>query len=1192
MGINSLNEIVNFNNSFKTAVNLYLSLNKIDKVLNYIPTKSSIILLDDYMNSVINNKEQSTLLIGPYGKGKSHLLLVFLAILSLERNDENTKVVEKIINDFSKVDDDTIAEKIRLLWNKKRFLPVIINDTNGDLNQSFIAALNDALKRDGLTDLAPDTYYSIAIDRIEEWKSSFKDTYKQFVKELKKDKIDIADFIAELKRYSKVALQTFIEIYPKITAGSMFNPLAVSEVLPLYKSVSEKLVEEKNYAGIYIVFDEFSKFIEGLNGRNVGNNMKLLQDMCELSNESSNAQIFITMVAHKSIKEYGKYLSSDIINAFTGIEGRIIEKFFVTSSKNNYELIRHAILKDEAKLKKLDNYKMFFGEEASSKYRTIPVFDKVFDKKDFDEIVLKGCFPLNPVATYILLNISEKVAQNERTLFTFISNDEPNSMARYVAEHTKDKEWTIGAGQIYDYFSGLFKKEISNELVHNIWLGAETALLQCQTDEEKDIIKSIALIQIVNKEEELKANKKYTSLALNTDNYENVIDELIERQIIYVKESTGVLAFKTKAGIELRNEIKKQRKLKGDNVNYSHILEEISDKHFVIPRRYNIDNYITRYFYHEYMDVEFFLSIDNADAFFDSKKICDGKVLTLYSFNKINQEEVKNHLIELNNNRLIIVLPGKKITTGKQLKEYEILDDIKNNHIFMSDNDILKKEIPILEEDLINVVRSELLQIYVDDKKCKVLYFDGKELQKYGAGEEELSVNKCCELVYSRSPKINNEIINRISISSAQTKKARLNIIAEILASGGNVDENFYAGTNQEATIFRSLFMRTGIINDSTECGLKEVLNHIEKFIDSCCDMRISFKDIILKITSEPYGMRLGVVSIYLAYELSKRHEDLVVYYADNEIQLTADVIVNICDKPDDYSLFVPREDKEREDYIKNLNKLFNVEESRNLTENRIKNIVICMQRWYRSLPQVTRNLAKLELNKKNDRNMQVIKNVLQKVEYNPYEILFVTIPEEFEMSEYSDIYSSIKKCKKHFDEYYVEMNKIVISKIYEVFDKSKSQDLYHIMKDWYAKQSVVSKKALLDGEVTGLMNCIESLEAYSDEEVAQAIAKAVTGVYLDTWRNELFDEFTDVLSNLKSKIENIKDDKESTRHELYFTGVDGKEIKSYYEPVTEGTGVILRNILEETLEDFDDLSENDRVGILLEMIEKIVRKK
>ena len=46
-----------------------------------------------------------------------------------------------------------------------------------------------------------------------------------------------------------------------MTAGSAFNPMAVSDVLPLYKSVSERLVEDYEYSGIYIVFDEFSKLI-------------------------------------------------------------------------------------------------------------------------------------------------------------------------------------------------------------------------------------------------------------------------------------------------------------------------------------------------------------------------------------------------------------------------------------------------------------------------------------------------------------------------------------------------------------------------------------------------------------------------------------------------------------------------------------------------------------------------------------------------------------------------------------------------------------------------------------------------------------------------------------------------------------------------------------------------------------------
>ena len=73
MEINNLGEVIEFNSSFKTAINLYLSLNKTDKVLNYIPTKSSIHFMDDYMQAVLGKKEHATLLVGPYGKGKSHL---------------------------------------------------------------------------------------------------------------------------------------------------------------------------------------------------------------------------------------------------------------------------------------------------------------------------------------------------------------------------------------------------------------------------------------------------------------------------------------------------------------------------------------------------------------------------------------------------------------------------------------------------------------------------------------------------------------------------------------------------------------------------------------------------------------------------------------------------------------------------------------------------------------------------------------------------------------------------------------------------------------------------------------------------------------------------------------------------------------------------------------------------------------
>lgn len=237
--INSLRDIIQFNSNFKTAINLYLSLNKAEKVLGYIPTKSSVSFLGEYLKAVLENKEQATLLVGPYGKGKSHLLLVLLAVLSMKKTPESESAINELIDNVSKTDEvgERVSEYIGQVWDKKRFLPVLITDTTGDLNQAFLYGLNDALKRDGLLDLAPETYYSIALDRIDDWEQNYFETYKMFERELTQNGMSIAELKTDLKQYSQKTLILFKEIYPKVTAGSEFNPMALADALPLYKSV-------------------------------------------------------------------------------------------------------------------------------------------------------------------------------------------------------------------------------------------------------------------------------------------------------------------------------------------------------------------------------------------------------------------------------------------------------------------------------------------------------------------------------------------------------------------------------------------------------------------------------------------------------------------------------------------------------------------------------------------------------------------------------------------------------------------------------------------------------------------------------------------------------------------------------------------------------------------------------------------
>ena len=1189
--VNSLNEIIELNSSFKSAVNLYLSLNRPERVLEYIPTKSSIALINDLLSSVIESKEHSVLLVGPYGKGKSHLLLVVLAILSLSRDKSNKKLIDELVNKIEMVDEGgkDSATIVKKAWKGRRLLPVLISGTSGDLSQSFLYGLNEALKRDGLDNVAPETYYSAAIDRIETWENDYRDTYVLFEKELNKSNKTIADIKVDLKMCDKEALELFSDIHPKITAGSEFNPLVASDVLHLYKDISARLVEEYGYGGIYIVFDEFSKFIESQDGEVVGHNMKLVQDMCELATDSSDADVYFTMVAHKSIKEYGKFLSMDLINSFTGIEGRLIEKFFVTSSKNNYELIKNAIIKTEASLKGLPDYKKTFDESRIEDYYQVPAFRSNFDYDDFESIVYKGCYPLNPIASYLLLNISEKVAQNERTLFTFISNDEPNSMARYIINHTSDMDWSIGADLVYDYFKSLFKREVSNEFIHNVWLSAEHVIDHCVSDDQVKIAKALAVILIVNKEEELPADERHLSMCVSADDPALAIEELVSSNLLYMKSSTGSYAFKSRAGAELKNEIRRQRELKGDYVNYSKALLDIDGRYYVVPRKYNTVHMMTRYFVHEYMKADEFLNIESSNAILDDMP-GDGKVISLYDFVGIKQEQINKHVQELRDSRIVVVCPKKGMKIKKQLRDFEIIQELKNNRAFMNENELLSRELPILADDLTSELENIIEETY-DDPCTRVLYYDGERVKNAKAGNAESAVNTCCERSYPKTVIVNNEMINRSVISSAQTRKARLNIIQSIISHSDN--EEFYSGSNQEATIYRSLFCVTGIIGGKSDKNLKDVLKKINNFVESSGDRKRPLSILVNGLTGHPFGFRRGLIPIYLSYAIAQRREDMIVYFADNEVQISPEIIVNMCEAPDDYALYMSKSDIQKEKYLDKLNKLFEVKENKNLSSNRIKDVILCMQRWFRALPQVSRNMVCLDQYVKDEKTrnaMREIKRSMQIVDFNPFEILFEEYPERFGVESLDAVYKVIDKSKRLFDGYFDWIQDTIVDQIYDIWGGKKKLDLFHTLSEWHENQSGHSKMGLYEGRITNFMTCIEKMDVYSDADVAQKVVKAATDVYLENWVEGALEESIDTLKSLKAQIESIHDGDQSGEMVLSFIGKDGKKVSKLYSHASEGDGSVLRNIIEDALDEYDDLSVNDRVAILLEMIERIIK--
>ena len=249
-----MSEMISVASGFQYSVNIGYDINHDDKLQNFIPTKSSLELLQDILESTSNSStDRARVLVGAYGKGKSHIVLTILSILMGKDWNLFTKLKEKI---------DDKSELDRLIKNyyesNKKLLPVIINGSSTSMQQSFLIALQKSLSDNDLLHVMPETNYQAAINVIEKWKDEFPDTFKKFKKEIGQP---VDSFVKKLEDYDLEAYGDFEKLYPKLTAGSIFNPFLGFDIAELYESVV-KSIKSEGYAGVFVVYDEFSKFLE------------------------------------------------------------------------------------------------------------------------------------------------------------------------------------------------------------------------------------------------------------------------------------------------------------------------------------------------------------------------------------------------------------------------------------------------------------------------------------------------------------------------------------------------------------------------------------------------------------------------------------------------------------------------------------------------------------------------------------------------------------------------------------------------------------------------------------------------------------------------------------------------------------------------------------------------------------------
>lgn len=1202
-----MSEMLSVASGFQYSVNIGFDLNNDEKIKNFIPTQAALDLLEEILCSTNPaSTERSRVLVGAYGKGKSHIVLMILSMLMKRDLSLFKNVMDKVSA------NPELLQCIENYYdNDVKILPVIITGSNTSLSQAFLVALQRTLSDNDMMDVMPETNYKAAVAVIERWKKDFPSTYEQFAESID---IPVRKFIDELDSYSSSAYEIFERVYPSLTAGSTFNPFLGFDVVELYENAARG-IKSRGYSGIYIIYDEFSKYLESNITDASLSDTKMLQDLAEKCNRSADLQMHLMLISHKEISNYIDQLPKQKLDGWRGVSERFKHIHLNNNFSQTYEIISTVIKKESSKWEYF--WQLHSNEflEIELRYQRHPMF---VDIPGSLGLALYGCYPLHPVSTFILPRLSERVAQNERTLFTFLSADGISTLPSVLEKYDDESMLSITPDIIYDYFEPLFKKEAYASNIHsyymltnNILEKIEGHILECK------IVKTIALIYILEQFEKLKPTKEELigiySLSYSVDDIEAALASLIEKEyVIYLKRSNDYLRLKQSSGIDIQQKIKDfvvahsgRNKIK-DTLNASNF------DNYMYPSRYNDDREMTRYFSFEFIDE----SEISADVNWDTKSASINADGVIYGILIHSEEAISKTMDALlkssaSSNRCIFIVPKHYVAIDAFVQEYNAVLELREQAI---DDPILFEEYEVIFEDLSDVMKA-FMSAYTRPEEYRSNYiFQGaiRKIQRKAALTDLMS--SICEDVYDQTPIVNNEAVNKDDITSIAAN-SRNKIIAALLRN--DLEPNLgLSGSGQEVSIMRSTLVRTGIWKENnglptldltpTNPQIQYMLNTIVEFISAArnCD-GISFSELYERLSSPQYriGLRKGLIPLYVAAVLHEYKKQVVIQDQYGQVPLSMDVLLQINANPASFTLTYLDWDPEKERYIQALSELFreNVVEAER-GNNSYDYVSNAMKRWFLALPKYAKEAKKTPDGTSIDKRYQAMIRALRQ-NLSSYELLFSKIPSGFGYStEFNyGVIENISAAKKCYDNLLFELKNWLIVETKKLFIIPANQraasrmSLASVISDWCESlDHKVFEQLFPDGtdKCLGLFKTVTN----DEDSFILRLAKLATDLRIEDWDSNTSELYLKVLERYKDTAtkfvsDAVPHDVETTStYQVTFVDDNGAAVTKRFDKVEfSSRGKLLYNQITSSLDAMGHaLSEQEKRQIIMEILKKL----
>lgn len=1200
-----MRDMISVASGFQYSVNIGYDLGSDNKLKSFIPTKSALSLLEDILLSVNpTSSDRARVLIGAYGKGKSYIVLTILSILMkrdltlfeklMPKIEENPRLYQLIQNYYE---------------SENKILPVVISGSNTSLTQAFLLSLQRTLSEHDLLSAMPETNYKAAISVIKRWQKDFPETFEKFLNGID-DPVEV--FIDRLGNYDVAAYGAFEQVYPSLTAGSAFNPFLGFDVVELYESVAKSL-KSKGYTGLYVVYDEFSKFLEANIVDASVSDTKMLQDFAEKCCRSGALQLHLMLISHKEISNYIDKLPKEKTDGWRGVSERFKHIHMNNNFSQTYEIISSVIQHKEPIWGTFCDEHARDFEALFSRYQKHQMF---MDAQGEIETAIRGCFPLHPVSTFILPRLSERVAQNERTLFTFLSAEGTATLAVFLDEY-EDNFTLVTPDLIYDYFEPLLKKEVYAGDIHDTFVLTSTILNQIPEDTlGSKIIKTISLIYILGQFERLNPTKEQIigiySGTYELSEIEQAISDLIEKEfVIYIKRSNDYLRLKQTSGVDIQQKIHDQIESQSGKITTKDVLNGSNFDNYMYPTRYNDDHEMTRFFAFQFIssaevtvDVDWNLKSESIDA--------DGIIYGIIPENETQLKKITKIIKDtsLGYERYIFVLPKHYKDVEAVAQEYAAIAKLRDHAV---DDPVLFDEYEVVFEDLQEIIKG-FIGMYTHPENYRSVYIhNGNELHVYRKSGLTEVMSQICDAVYNMTPVINNESVNKNDITSV-AQNSRNKIVSALLRS--ELEPNLgLSGTGQEVSIMRSTLLRTGIWSEDggvpqinlhpENVNMRHMLETIEDFIlETRQNGKTSFAELYERLTSPEYhiGLRYGLIPIYVAAVMHNYRQQIVINDRFGPIQTSADALIQINSDPSSFTLEYLDWNPEKENYIARLSDAFRdyvVDAER--SGNSYDYVANAMRRWYMALPKYSKESTKRPTGEKLVRRQLEIMKLLRQ-NTSSSDLLFKKLPEAVDYhGDYADAATDIIDAKGFFDGLLTELKQELISKTKSAFlpenDKkaSKKTTLTDAAKDWCNRLDPKSFEQLFSDGTDRFLQHLRSMTNDEDLFITR-LAKLATGLRLEDWDNKTVKQYIDALARFMKTAKDFHSSvvaetiNDTSSYQVTFADEEGTSTTRRFDKVeVSARGKLLFNQITASLEAMGhSISEQEKRQILMEVLKKL----